>query len=212
MGLRERANLYFSSSPICAKLRIMKKNQYLIIFVFIVSAVAVSCSNAPQQTQQTANANTAVITKANNDSPLVASSHGSSQSSIAHSADQNQPKSSAPSTESAPPMMGGNAQAIDTTELDAAIAKADKDYKAKPNDEAAKKALANAYAKRAFALTNAAQYRAALGDFRKCLKLDPTNTEAKDMHDQIVSIFESMGREMPAEGQEPTPLPFKKGA
>jgi tetratricopeptide (TPR) repeat protein len=107
-------------------------------------------------------------------------------------------------------MMTGNATAIDTTEYDAEIAKAEKNFKAKSKDEAAKTALAEAYAKRAFALTQAAQYRAALGDFRKSLKLNPENAEAKSMHDQIVDIFKSLDREPPTEGAEPTPLPFKK--
>lgn len=163
---------------------------------------AASCSSAPQQTT---NANTAaIVTKANDNSPLIASSHGSKTA-------QTPPVSSSRNTGSSKaPMMGGNATAIDTAKFDADIKQAEKDFKAKSKDEQAKKALAEAYARRAFALTEVAQYRAALGDFRKSLKLDPTNREAKSMHDEIVRIFESMGREVPAEGAEPTPLPFKK--
>lgn len=98
-------------------------------------------------------------------------------------------------------------RAVDVSQLTAEIEKADKDYKAKPKDEKAKQTLAEAYFKRAFALTDAAQYRAALGDFRKGLKLDPNNKEAKDMHDQIIDIFKSIGREPPKEGEEPAPMP-----
>ena len=76
-------------------------------------------------------------------------------------------------------------------------------------DEKAKTELSKAFFVRAFALTEAAQYRAALGDFRKGLKLDPDNKEAKDMHDQIIAIFESMGREAPKEGEESAPMPIK---
>lgn len=165
----------------------------------------VSCSNAPQPPAQVSNANTgAVVTKANENSPLIASSHGA-KTPPATTGGSNSGGSSAP-------MMTGNATAIDTTEYDAAIASADKDFKAKPGDETAKKNLADAYAKRAFALTQAAQYRAALGDFRKSLKLNPANAEAQSMHDQIVDIFKSLNREPPAEGAEPSPLPFKKGS
>ena len=102
------------------------------------------------------------------------------------------------------------ARPIDVSAMTADIEKAEKNYKANPNDEKAKNALAGAYFKRAFALTEAAQYRAALGDFRKGLKLNPNDQDAKQMHDQIISIFQSIGREPPKEGEEPAPLPFDK--
>lgn len=187
----------------CIKIGSMKII-FCLLLVFSVSFL-ISCSNAPQQAQ-ISNANTgAVVTKANENSPLIASSHGAKQNSTppANTSSSNSGGSTAP-------MMTGNATAIDTTEYDAEIAKAEKNFKAKSKDEAAKTALAEAYAKRAFALTQAAQYRAALGDFRKSLKLNPENAEAKSMHDQIVDIFKSLDREPPAEGAEPTPLPFKK--
>ncbi|MDQ4123373.1 MAG: tetratricopeptide repeat protein [Acidobacteriota bacterium] len=176
------------------------------LFLIISIGFLVSCSNSPQQAQ-VSNTNTgAIVTKANENSPLIASSHGAKQSSTPPATTSGSNSGSS----SAAPVMTGNATAIDTSEYDAAIAKAEKDFKAKSKDETAKKALADAYAKRAFALTQAAQYRAALGDFRKSLKLDPKNEEARAMHDQIVDIFKSLNREPPAEGAEPTPLPFKK--
>lgn len=101
------------------------------------------------------------------------------------------------------------AKAIDVSQMTAAIEKADKEAKAKPNDAKAKNALAEAYFVRAFALTEAAQYRSALGDFRKGLKLNPNNEDAKQMHDQIISIFQSIGREPPKEGEEPPPMPIE---
>ncbi|HEX8567820.1 MAG TPA: hypothetical protein VF648_19425 [Pyrinomonadaceae bacterium] len=177
---------------------------FCLLLVFSISFL-ISCSNSPQQAQ-ISNVNTgAVVTKANENSPLIASSHGAKQAPTppANTSSSNSGSSTAP-------MMTGNATAIDMTEYDAEIAKAEKDFKAKPKDEAAKTALAEAYAKRAFALTEAAQYRAALGDFRKSLKLNPANKEAKSMHDQIVDIFKSLNREPPKEGEEPAPLPFKK--
>lgn len=162
------------------------------------------CSNASQQTASTTATNAANssvsaanATKPATDNSGLVSSHSTEKSTATKPAGD------------APPMGSPNQKAIDVTEMTAKIEKADKDLKAKPNDEGAKKALAAAYFERAFALTNAAQYRVALGDFRKGLKLDPTNADAKSMHDQIISIFESMGREVPKEGEEPPPMSGK---
>ncbi|MCS6874637.1 MAG: tetratricopeptide repeat protein [Pyrinomonadaceae bacterium] len=100
------------------------------------------------------------------------------------------------------------ARPIDVREMTAEIEKARKEYEKNPKDSQAKQRLAEAYFKRAFALTEAAQYRAALGDFRKGLKLKPDDNEARAMHDRILSIFASLRREPPKEGEEPEPLPF----
>ncbi|MCD9188995.1 MAG: hypothetical protein LUM44_21435 [Pyrinomonadaceae bacterium] len=163
----------------------------------------IGCGNANQQTANTSaqnavNNSTVAATKpAMNDSGLVSS----------HSTE----KSAPPKTESDKTSVGSpNQQAVDVSEMTAKIEKADKEYKAKTTDAKAKETLAAAYFERAFALTKAAQYRAALGDFRKGLKLNPNDTEAKAMHDQIISIFESIGREPPKEGEEPPPMPIKK--
>ena len=98
---------------------------------------------------------------------------------------------------------------IDTKAFDSAIASAEKNVKAKPDDKAAKDAVADAYLKRATALVGARQYAAALGDYRRVLKYDPENDTAKEWVNQIVGIYESMNREAPPEGQEPPPLPYK---
>jgi len=99
---------------------------------------------------------------------------------------------------------------IDTSKFDAKIAEAEKAVKAKPTDEAAKKALAEAYFERGVALTEARQYASALGDYRRTLKLDPSNEDAKNWIDQIVNIYGMLKKEYPKEGEEPPPLPFKK--
>ena len=98
---------------------------------------------------------------------------------------------------------------IDTKAFDSAIASAEKNVKAKPDDKPAKDAVADAYLKRATALVGARQYAAALGDYRRVLKYDPENDTAKEWVNQIVGIYESMNREAPPEGQEPPPLPYK---
>lgn len=99
---------------------------------------------------------------------------------------------------------------IDTSELDRAIADAERNLKANANDADAKKALAEAYFNRGFALTEARQYAAALGDYRKALKLDPTHQESKKWEQQIIGIYGMMKKEYPKPGEEPAPLPFKK--
>lgn len=190
------------------------------VFLTFLSLSLIGCASTPPPTANvnTANtANTATVVK-NNDSPLVTSSHSTSQSSQQppHGATTAPSNSIVP----APPKSSNGSDAssarspmerpVDTAEMDAAIEKAEKEFKKNPADGPTKIALAEAYFIRATALTEAAQYRAALGDFRRGLKLDPTNAEAKDMQDQIVSIFKMLNREPPKEGQEPAPLPFKK--
>jgi tetratricopeptide (TPR) repeat protein len=106
--------------------------------------------------------------------------------------------------------MGGGGQAIDTSKYDAEIERLQKQLEKKSGGDADRAALAHAYLDRANALTKAKQYRAALGDYRRTLKYDPSNEEAKNMGGTIVSILQQMGRDVPQEGAEPSPLPFKQ--
>ncbi len=121
------------------------------------------------------------------------------------------PSPAAPPVPAASPS-GGGGDAIDTSKLDAEILKAEKALSngARGGDEAGRQRLAEAYLARANALTKARQYRSALGDFRRTLKYDPDNADAREMSGQIIGIMQSMGREVPAEGKEPPPLPFIK--
>lgn len=80
--------------------------------------------------------------------------------------------------------------------------------KPKPKDEEARRTLARAYLARADALTQARQYRSALGDYRRAMKYDPENEDANEMATTIINILKSMGRDVPAEGTEPPPMPF----
>ncbi|HUF02662.1 MAG TPA: tetratricopeptide repeat protein [Aridibacter sp.] len=98
---------------------------------------------------------------------------------------------------------------IDTASFDAEIASAKKALDASPNSDSAKKTLSEAYTKRGVALTQARQYAAALGDYRKAVKLDPSNQTAKTWIDQIIVIYSGMNKEYPKEGEEPEPLPYK---
>lgn len=107
---------------------------------------------------------------------------------------------------------------IDTSKYDAAINEAEKELKQSaagknnggPNVKTANQALAEAYFNRGVALTDARQYASALGDYRRALKFDPNDEEAKNWISQIISIYDSMNKQYPPEGQEPPPLPLKK--
>ena len=101
---------------------------------------------------------------------------------------------------------------IDVSSFDAEIAKAEKELKAEPKSETAKKSLAEAYLKRGVALTEARQYASALGDYRRVLKFDAGNEDAKKWIEQIIAIYDSINKEFPKEGEEPPPLPFNKAS
>ncbi|MBX7173708.1 MAG: tetratricopeptide repeat protein [Pyrinomonadaceae bacterium] len=169
-----------------------------ILILSAFTLISIGCGgSAPTQTQTNTNTTTTTSTSPKKDELTVSS----------HSTENQKPPMSQPNSTS-----GGspNQKPVDVSAMTAAIEKAEKDYKDKPNDDKAKQALATAYFQRAFALTDAAQYSAALGDFRKGLKLNPDDKEAKAMHDQIVSIYQSMGREVPKEGEEKAPATTEK--
>ena len=178
----------------------MKKIAILSFSIFSLFG----CGNNAPQNAAVQNTNTAVV--ANRSQPETVAAHSTEKSlpPTATSTANSTNKSASTSTES--PM----ARAIDVSAQTAKIEKAEKEFKAKPNDAKAKENLASARFERAFLLTDAAQYRAALGDFRKGLKLNPNDAEAKSMHDKIIEIFASIKREPPKEGEEPQPMPFTK--
>lgn len=178
----------------------MKKTLITGFLAFALSACGSSAPVAPEQVLKADNGN---ASNGRNTNSLVTSSHSSNKLQSANNSSQN----AAPRTQSESPM----AKPVDVSEMTAAIEKAEKDYNARATDAKAKEKLAEAYFARAFALTEAAQYRAALGDFRKGLKLNPDKKDAKEMHDRIISIFQSINREPPKEGEEPPPMPFQKG-
>jgi hypothetical protein len=175
------------------------KMKFLAIFGFLMIALT-GCSRSAPQTVQNPNSNQAP------------QRNEKMQSVVSHT------------TENQPPPAGNlsntgtgtktkwtqSGNPIDTKEFDNEIALAVKAQKAKPADAAATSALADAYFKRGFALTEARQYASALGDFRRSVKYDPKNKEANDWIDQIITIYNSINKESPKEGEEPPPLPFKK--
>jgi len=94
----------------------------------------------------------------------------------------------------------------DTSALDKKIEQAEAKAKAPKASDADKRAASAAYLERANVFYNAGQpmlYKFALRDFRRALRYDPTNTEAREKQDQIVAIYQQMGRPVPDLGNEP---------
>ena len=109
------------------------------------------------------------------------------------------------------PAAGGGVDAgaakpsVNTAELDAKIEKADAKAKAGAASDADKKAAAAAYVERGnvyYSAGSPALYKFALGDFRRALRYDPANDEARAKLDQIVQIYQSLGRPVPTNGTE----------
>ena len=93
-------------------------------------------------------------------------------------------------------------EGVDTATLDAKIEKLEAKMKTGGSD-ADKRALAAVYLERANIYRDAGSprlYKFALGDYRRVLRLDPANAEARNKMDEIVSIYNSMGRPVPTNG------------
>lgn len=165
-----------------------------LVILTVLSLFSFACGNAVQ----TANTNVSIN---NSNNSQIVSSHSETADNTPETP-MIVPKSDTKTTwtQSGTP--------IDVKEFNANIEKAEKDLKAKPKDETAQKNLSEAYTARAVALTEARQYASALGDYRRALKYDAANAEAKSGKDVIISIYKSMNRGFPPEGEEPPPLPF----
>ncbi len=168
----------------------------------------IGCSNTPTVVQQNSNANVsnATLTTPKTDELTTVSSHSQDRTDQPTGAnDQTTVQKSDKKTKWT---QSGNP--IDTTGFDSEIKQIQDKIKSNAKDESLKKSLADSFVKRGIALTEARQYASALGDYRKAQKLDPENEEAKKWIAQIISIYESINREYPKEGEEPPSLPFKK--
>lgn len=178
----------------------MKKIAVLVLFALF----SVACGSAVQTTNTNSTVQNATVPNSNDS--LVVSSHSGSANTAENTAENS---TIVPRSETKT-MWKQSGTPIDVKKNDAEIAEAEKILKAKPVDEAAKKNLSEAYMKRGIALTEARQYASALGDYRRSVKYDPTNEESKSGMDVILTIYKSLNREAPPEGQEPLPLPFIK--
>ena len=169
--------------------------KYMAFLVLSAAIWLAGCSAAAPVAVQNSN------TSANDELARNTTAHGPAE------------KTAPPSNSNSSGKWSQSGDPIDTAKFDKAIADAEKEHKAKFADAAAKTALAQAYFERGFALTEARQYAAALGDYRKALKLDPNHDESKKWVDIIVSIYvSSVKKDPPKEGEEPPPLPMQKPA
>ena len=99
-----------------------------------------------------------------------------------------------------------HAAQLSTRELDLRIAKAEARLAAASATDADRAAAAEAYLARGnvyYAAGRPSLYRFALGDFRRALRHRPALSEAREKAAQITSIYESMGRPLPTNGDEP---------
>lgn len=168
-----------------------------LILTISLTAIVAGCTNSVQPVSQSTNTS---------NQPTVRSERP--ETVTAHTT-ENQPPKSSNSNGSAPYKSAAMGDPIDTAKFDGTIVAAERVYKSKPSDEAAKKTLADAYFDRGFALTNARQYASALGDYRRALKIDPNHEESTKWIDQIVGIYKMLKKDPPKEGEEPPPLPYK---
>ncbi|HEX8634330.1 MAG TPA: hypothetical protein VF703_09295 [Pyrinomonadaceae bacterium] len=125
--------------------------------------------------------------------PPVSSAHGGSPTGGAPSGGNTAPAAT---------KTGG----LDTAALDARVERADAKAKAAGATQADKNAAAAAYLERGNLYRDAGQpalYKFALGDYRHALRYQPDNAEARAKMNEIVSIYQSMGRSVPDNGNEP---------
>ena len=117
--------------------------------------------------------NRAAAPVANSPRPINAAQQtNEAQSVLAHSNEGRPPKGM--NSNASGPARSSTGDPIDTSKFDEKIKETEKSLKAKPEDEAAKKDLAQAYFERGFALTEERQYASALV-ITDALKYDPNH-------------------------------------
>lgn len=173
----------------------------LALSLTLVAIAALSaCASNEQQSSNQATTNTATAkTTAPTTSPSTATANNELPIAPAHGGGTTAPASS--NTTAAPEATG-----IDTSALDAKIAKAEEKAKSPSATQADKLAAAAAYLERADIFMNAGKptlYKYALRDYRRTLRYQPDNKQAQDSSNMIVSIYKSMGRPVPELGNEP---------
>ena len=178
------------------------------IFIAILSVFLLACgdSNPPVSQKPIEQKNTNTIRQ--QDQPETVAAHTLENKGNPVQMPTAEPQKVEASKEKTKWTRSGNP--VDVSKFNAEIADAEKKLNAKPDDESLKKNLSVAYTKRGVELTEARQYASAIGDYRKALKYDPANEEAKKWIATITNIYKSINREVPPEGEEPEPLEFTK--
>ena len=154
-----------------------------------------ACSNNPPAPATRDNANAASNSTQSN------SANGANTSGVgvvsSHGGGAAAPAGSSSGSDLKPP--------VETPELDAKIKSAEAKAKAAGATDADKKAAAAAYFARADFFRDKGMpvlYKFSLADYRRGLRYDPTNRDARDKMDEIVQIYQSMGRPVPELGNE----------
>jgi hypothetical protein len=153
-------------------------------------ALAASCGGAPAPTAKTSNSN----------SPAT-----NAQTSIQHGTSPSSNVGVATSHGGDTPTAAATKPPVETPELDAKIEKAEAKAKAAGASDSDKKAAARAYFDRANFFRDQgtpALYKFALADYRRGLRYDPSDADARAKMDEIVDIYKSMGRPVPDLGNE----------
>lgn len=157
----------------------------------------------------------ALVACGSNGTPTAANQNATStnQTTVANTqSSSNNSSARSPSVAASPKVAtpqaatSGGGEFVDTSRYDAEIKRLEEKARKKTPDQATRLALAKVYTDRGDALTGVRQYRAALGDYRRALRLDPNDEQARQMSGTIIGILKSMGRDVPPEGQEPSPL------
>lgn len=159
-----------------------------------------ACGSSDQSKSDTANGAQPVLTATIKQSAQATTTTPTGDAppiSVAHGA---------PPPNNAAPQSSNPSGGPDTSALDKKIEQAEAKAKSPKATQADKQAAAAAYVERAYIFRNAGQpmlYKFALRDFRLALRYDPNNADARDKRDEIVAIYQQMGRPVPDLGNEP---------
>lgn len=168
---------------------------FLLSSALVAAAVVCgACGSSGQQTSSTGGAEARPTATVRTPAQSAQTTNAPS-TSIAHGAP---PASSAP-------QLGGQS-GTDTAALDKKVEQAESKAKTANATQADKQAAAAAYLERGnvfYSAGNPSLYKFALRDFRRTLRFDPNNEEARAKQQQIVEIYQSMNRPVPELGNEP---------
>ena len=99
---------------------------------------------------------------------------------------------------------GGGQQGLDTSKLDAEIARLEQQSEKNPDDDTTLLALAEAYVRRGHALHEARRLTDALHDYQSALRYSPDHEEANL---RVAQITQEIGAEPHAEDGKPVAVP-----
>jgi hypothetical protein len=164
-----------------------------------------ACASSEQQKLSNAGAEAMPTATVRTSSPIATAPTNTNAppTATAHGAPPPLPESSAPQSGA---QSGGQSSGADTTAFDKKVEQAEAKAKAPKATQADKQAAAAAYLIRGNFFYNAGNpslYKFALRDFRRALRYDANNEEARAKQQQIEEIYKSMGRPVPELGNEP---------